>query len=392
MKQFYSCIFLALTCILLLQFSDGSILYKLIASVILLSFAWYIDKQIIIKHKEAIRLSIIECNEQHANQQIKESNDKANAIHTICQSVLPLWQKHISTARVHSEQEMAKLCQHFSNLINGIENAMHVSTETIGSDTNQNEISLMQVIQKSQTKLAEVLESQRKTMQSKEAKLSGMSELKGMSQLKGITKELNSMATIVSSLADQTNLLALNASIEAARAGEAGRGFAVVAEAIRELAQKSGDAGNNIQRRVALVNETINQTLIANDDYSKQDDIAMKETEVAIKSSMDHIADSAEQFELTSTQLSIEQQNIHREISGALVSLQFQDRVSQILNQVEQDVESLLTSVNEEQWHTFIDVKDWLLKMEQSYTMTEQYDNHLGGDANINEPEEITFF
>jgi methyl-accepting chemotaxis protein len=352
----------------------------------LLLLAWYIDKQIVIKHKEAIRLCIIECNEQHANQQTIESNDRANAIQTFCQSALPLWQKHISTARTHSEQEIGKLCQQFSNLINGMENAMHVSTQTIGSNTNQNEVSLMQVIQKSQTKLAEVLESQRKTMQSKETMLSGMS------QLKGITKELNSMATIVSSLADQTNLLALNASIEAARAGEAGRGFAVVAEAVRELAQKSGDAGNNIQRRVALVNETINQTLTATDDYSQQDDIAMQETELAIKRSMNHIADSAKQVELTATQLSIEQQNIHKEISRVLVSLQFQDRVSQILNQVEQDVESLVTSLNEEQWHTFIDVNDWLHKMEKSYTMPEQYDNHLGVETSNSKSEDITFF
>lgn len=348
--------------------------------------AWYINKQITIKHQEAIRLCIIKCNEQRTNHQIKESNDSTNAIHTLCQSALPLWQKHINTARIHSEQEIGKLCQQFSNLINGMENAIHVSTQTIGSETNQNKISLMQVIHKSQTELAEVLESQRKTMQSKETMLSGIS------QLKGITKELNSMATIVSSLADQTNLLALNASIEAARAGEAGRGFAVVAEAVRELAQKSGDAGNNIQRRVALVNETINHTLVATDDYSKQDDIAMQETEIAIKKSMDHIADSAEQVELTATQLSVEQQNIHKEISRVLVFLQFQDRVSQILNQVEQDVGSLVTSLNEEHWHTFIDVKDWLHKMEKSYTMPEQYDNHLGVETSNSKPEEITFF
>jgi len=84
-----------------------------------------------------------------------------------------------------------------------------------------------------------------------------------VSTLSSASEQIGEVIRVITDIAEQTNLLALNASIEAARAGDAGRGFAVVAGEVKELANQTARATEQISEKIGEIQTQSNGAAVA---------------------------------------------------------------------------------------------------------------------------------
>ena len=318
-------------------------------------------------------------------QQNRQQQFAANVI-ALCQQAMPIWSKQIENSRQQSEQAIVALSNRFSTIYTELEQAITASQHAAGNVATDGKGGALSVMAQSQRDLTDVINSLKHTQQSRDDMLT---QITGLTDYTG---QLRTMATEVAAIAQQTNLLALNAAIEAARAGEAGRGFAVVADAVRTLSSLSSETGQKMSSTVDIINNAITNVVKVASQAADTDAQAVSQSELSIQQVLDRFTSVTGQMSAATEQLQAESNAIRNEISEVLVSLQFQDRVSQIMAHVRNNIDALHQHLQQdEQQRTELDVDAWLRQMERSYATDEQRQTHHGKAAQSTE-HEITFF
>jgi methyl-accepting chemotaxis protein len=224
--------------------------------------------------------------------------------------------------------------------------------------------------------------------------------LRSIEDLSDFTEQLSNMALEISSIARHTNILAINAAIQAAQSGNTARGFSVIASEIRQLSQSSGDYGKQITDTITSVNKAIKDTLTNSRKFARQDEETLDNAEQIIAVVLKRFKQAVVGLTNSEELLRVENNAINHEISDVCVSLQFQDRVSQILTHVGDDLNKLKQHLNtlnntetSERLPCSVNVEQWLQDLVKTYTMEEQIAVHDGAKIDIKTNENnITFF
>jgi len=322
--------------------------------------------------------------------QMKRLHQECSALPLLCADVIPIWSRQVETARKQTETAIAELAQRFASLVERLYATIAASRQASFGGENKRAV---EFFTHSEDVLQGVVDSLRATQ------LERIKMLNEVLRLSEHTEQLKQMTKEVGVIARQTNLLAFNASIEAAKAGIAGRGFAVVAESVRALSNHAADTGKDMVQTIDYISESISKTVGSAQQETSQDARILKYSEEQIEGVMStfnqivmDLTDSAETMQKQA-------EGICQEIESMLVELQFQDRTSQILGQVRDNIGELATALRAQitayksgEPVEPLDAKAWLEKMTQSYATFEQHVAHFGKLSQHPTDQGITFF
>lgn len=296
--------------------------------------------------------------------------------------VLPVWRRHIDSARQHSEESVGSILASFGSISERLDQAIQM---TQGNQGGLSHCSADELVQRNEAAVEQMLQPLRQAISARDqvyAKLDMIAE--AMSDLRQIALQIKQLAR-------RTNMVALNASVEASRAGERGSGFAVVAQEVRQLATQSAEAANQMTTRTNAVDLELQALRNQAATHDSSDEALRDEAGANARAVISGLLQSLGDMDRSSRELQEAGAAVSAEFERVLMGFQTQDRLSQMLTCVTDDINRLTQWLEQGGDLSAAQAGEWLARLDESYTMEEQRSEHHG-NTSIQRETAVEFF
>lgn len=283
----------------------------------------------------------------------------------LTREVVPIWQRNIDAARAEGERQVNEIIEAFATIQSRLEEALN-ATGQLSTAAGTGEA----LMQGCATEVQALLEPTRQAF-ARQARM-----LDALQASRSTLDELLKTSTRIAQLAGSTHLVGLNAAIEASRAGEQGRGFGFVAQEVRQLARQSADAATSVGNALRELIDRLDRVAGHVAQHAADDEELGWQAEERARAVVRRILDDLQGQRGHSQALRSARLDVGEALDRLYMNMQHQDRQSQMLLNVTGDMQRLVEWLDQGSQADRNTVREWLQRLERSYSMREQLDHH----------------
>jgi methyl-accepting chemotaxis protein len=297
-----------------------------------------------------------------------------------CLSVLPVLAGQLQEVASHVEDSVVKVCSSFQDMV---ERAREASTQVpmihahSGHGADKGGIGIEELISNTRETMGHLLNRIEETSTVSKLTVDRMEKIE--QEIMGLSDTIQD----IDNVASKARVLALNGQLEAARFGEQGAAFAVVATETSNMAIHAVESSKMMRKMTTSISKSIGSASLdlheRASSYTKEAALSHEE----VNHSLDSMAVLHDEMQQTIAQSKSNSEKLSRDISQAIMAMQFQDAVNQRIGHVIHTLQEIYSAVQ-----SYIDhdssgkspnqtqealAKDWNNHMASRYTMASEH-------------------